>query len=262
MNTDKDFLKRIKTGKERRLKVGIIDDNSDVLRAQILEQVDCLIEEYSIERIISYSNDKLRQYILLGYDILFWDASLYNGEIAVIDILEKMNKINSKFSDISRVMIGQDMIRYVENSDFEIICLIEKVQTLPHIVYGNENGTKIDNMLNYMKRVASSKNIELPVRLPKGVCRKEILDKAEPYVHLVSQNLGEQSRIGINLYQDFKDFEPTNEHERYFLYAIRKMSDLFVYNQHCISQFYQVLNGYYYRDIERQQKAVQTGNED
>ena len=258
MNTDKDFLKRLKTGQERRLKVGIIDDNSDILRAQILKQVECLIDEYSIERIISFSNDKLRQYILLGYDILFWDASLSDGEIAVIDILEEMNKINSKFSDISRVMIGQDMIRYAQNSDYEIRILIEKAQRLPCIVYGNENGTKIDNMLNYMKRVASSKNIKLPIRLPKGICRKEIIDKIEPYIHLVSQNLGEQSRIGINLYQDFKDFEPTNEHERNILYAIRKMSNLFVYNQHCISQFYQVLNGYYYIDIERQQKAVQT----
>lgn len=259
MNTDKDFLKRLKTGKERRLKVGIIDDNSNILRAQILEQVDCLIDEYSIESIIKFSNEKIKQYILLGYDILFWDASLSDDSgISAISILEKLIQINPQFLDKSRVMIGQDIIRYAQSSDFEISVIIEKAQRLPHIVYGNEHGTKTDNMLNYMKRVASSKNIELPVILPKGICRKEILDKVEPYIHLVRQNLKEQSRLGLNLDKDFKDFEPINEHERVIIDIIQKISELFFYNQHCIVQFYEVLNGCYDRDIERQQKIVQT----
>ena len=258
MNTDKDFLKRLKTGQKRRLKVGIIDDNSDILRAQILEQVDCLIDEYSIESIIKFSNEKIKQYILLGYDILFWDASLSDDTgISAISILEKLIQINTQFFDKSRVMIGQDIICYALNSDYEIRIPIEKAQRLPHIDYGNEHGTKTDNMLNYMKRVASSKNIDLPVRLPKGICRKEILDKVEPYIHLVSQNLKEQSTLGINIYDDFKDFEPINEHERIIIDITQRMSTLFIYNQHCIAQFYCAMNDCFYRDIERQQKIVQ-----
>ncbi|MBR4111001.1 MAG: hypothetical protein IKK43_04880 [Clostridia bacterium] len=49
---------------------------------------------------------------------------------------------------------------------------IKKTKRLAHIVYGNEHRTKIDNMLNYMKRVVTSKNIEVLVILPKGICRK------------------------------------------------------------------------------------------
>ncbi len=261
MELNKDFLQRIKTGKMQVMEVGIIDDNSDVLKERIEGQVFCHVDEYSLKDIIKYSDNE-RRYRLLSYDILFWDASLSdNSGISATSILDSLIKIDSKFADVSRVIIGQDSIHYAQSSDLETRILIARAQRLPHIIYGNERGTKIDNMLNYMKRVASSKNIELPVRLSKVICRKEMLDKVKPYLHSVSQNLQAQSNLAWDIDADFKDFQPTNEEERILLETVRKMSALFEYNQHCIAQFYEMMNMSYHLNTRRQQKAIQDDEE-
>ena len=258
MELNKDFLQRIKSGKMQMLEIGIIDDNSDVLKEQIDGQVFCNVDEYSLEDIINCSDNERRRQSLSRHDVLFWDASLSdNSGISAISILERLIQIDPKFADISRVIIGQDIIHYVQSSDLETRTLIAKAQRLPHIIYGNECGTKVDNMLNYMKRVASSKNIELPFKLPKGICREEILDKVEPYLHSVSKNLQEQLRLALDIDADFKDFKPTNEEERILLETVSKMSTLFAYNQHCIAQFYEMMDTSYYINTRRKQKAIQ-----
>lgn len=262
MELNKDFLQRIKTGKMQMMEVGIIDDNSDVLKERIEGQVFCDVHEYSLEDVIKCSDNERRRYSLLRHDILFWDASLSDDSgISATAILERLIQTDPKFADISRVIIGQDIIQYVQSSDMETRAIIARAQRLPHIIYGNEHGTKVDNMLNYMKRVASSKNIELPVKLPKGICRKEILDKVEPYLHSVSQNLKAQSRLALDIDADFKDFQPTNEEERMLLETVRKMSSLFAYNQHCIAQFYEMMGMSYHLNTRRQQKAIRDAEE-
>lgn len=262
MELNKDFLQRIKTGKMQMMEIGIIDDNSDVLKERIEGQVYCDVDEYSLEDVIKCSNNEMKRRSLLRHDILFWDASLSdNSGISATSILDSLIQIEPKFADVSRVIIGEDIIRYAQSQDLETRTLITRAQRLPHIIYGNERGTKVDNMLNYMKRIASSKNIELPVKLPKGICRKEILDKVEPYLHSVSQNLQAQSRLAFDIDADFKDFQPTNEEERILLETVRKMSSLFAYNQHCIAQFYEMMGMSYHYNTRRWQKAIQNDEE-
>ena len=257
MELNKDFLQRIKTGKIPMMEVGIIDDNSDVLKARIEGQVFCNVCEYSLKDIIDCSNNEKRRSSLLRHDILFWDASLSdNSGISATSILDILIQSNPKFFDISRVIIGQDIIRYAQSSDMETRTLISRALRLPHIIYGNECGTKVDNMLNYMKRVAINNNIQLPVKLPRGICRKEILDKVEPYLQLVSQNLQAQSRLAWDIDTDFKDFQPMNEEERVLLEIVRKMSSLFEYNQHCIAQFYEIMGLSYHINTRWLQQTI------
>ena len=255
MDSNKDFINRLKAGKKRILKVGIIDDNSDVLKDQILKQVNCEIAEYSLEKIMRYYNDKMRRCVLAGYDIIFWDASLSDDTgLSATSILEELIEFDPQFANKSKVIVGNDLIQYARSSDLKTRILIERALRLPHIIYGKEHGTKVDNMLYYMKKEASNKNIELPVRMQTGICRKEILDKIEPYIKLISQNLHEQARIGFDIESDFKDFQPNNEDEKQLLENIHKMSSLFIYNQHLIVQLYHALN--IGLDLGRQQKAI------
>lgn len=262
MELNKDFLQRIKTGKMQMMEVGIVDDNSDVLKERIEGQVFCSVDEYSLEDVIKCSDNEMRRRRLLRHDILFWDASLSdNSGISATSILDSLIQSDPKFADISRVIIGQDIIRYAQNSDLETKTLIARAQRLPHIIYGNERGTKVDNMLNYMKRVATNKNIELPVKLPRGICRKEILDKVEPYLHSVSQNLQAQSKLAWDIDADFKDFQPNNEEERMLLEIVHKMSSLFAYNQHCIAQFYEMMGMSYHLNTRRLQQSIKKDEE-
>lgn len=254
MKRNREAVEGLKTGKSRVMEVALIDDNADVIKKFIENKVFCYVYNYSFNCASEPLDHEMTRKSLLANDILFWDASLCDDAgISVIDTLEKLIQIEPRFADISRVVIGQDIIQYVQSSDLKTRILIERVKRLPHIIYGRERGTKIDNMLNHMRKVAVKNNIELPVRLPRGVCRKEIIDKVEPYLSLVSQNLQEQIELAISIFKDFKDFQPTNEEERDLLDVLSKMSDLLAYNQHYINNLYEVMFSSYYSSIEKQQ---------
>ena len=244
MDSREDFLKRLKTGEKRKMKVGLIDDNSDVLKKQITEQIDCYIDEISIKKANAYANKEITRAVLLGYDILFFDATYEDAQegLSAISALEELIHNNPAFADKSRVLIGEDILRYAQIDNTEINELINRALKLPHIVYGNEKGTKVENMLKQIKGDAKRKGIEVRNLLPKGECSPELLKKVMPYVNAIQENLMSQSKIAIDIAEGLREVQPTNETERGILERLKTIADLLYYNQHLIVQHYQGLN--------------------
>ena len=244
MDSRADFLKRLKTGEKRMMKVGLIDDNSDVLKKQITEQIECYIDEISIKKANVYANKEITRAVLLGYDILFFDATYEDAQegLSAISALEELIHNNPAFADKSRVLIGEDFLRYAQIDDTEINELIKRALRLPHIIYGKEKGTKVEDMLKQIKSEAKSKGIEVRNLMPKGECSPELLEKVMPYINSIQKNLRSQSKIAGDIIEGLKEVQPTNESERDILERLKTISALLYYNQHLIVQHFEGLN--------------------
>lgn len=259
MDSKKNFIDRLKVGKPI-FSVGLVDDMGDELREQIENQVWCNVDRRISIKDVNNRINKGGIYLhdLLDYDALFFDASYEDTKegTSAISILEKLIQSNSAFANISRVLIGEDIIKYGQAGDFETRRLIARVQKLPHIIYGGERGTKTECMIQHIKSVAEKKGIDVPTVLPSGVCRPELLDKIQPYISSVSINLNDQSRLSIDILKDLKEYEPTNESERQLIENAREISALLMHNQHLISQLYCAMNMNYYRDVMKTESST------
>ena len=252
MSSKEDFLDRLKQPKEK-FSVLLVDDACRTLKDQITEQIDCYTETQTIDRL---DLDCLTRWygspdhLLTKYDTLFFDATYEEDGISTIDVLEKLIKSNPAFADVSKVLIGTDVIEFAKVDDFEARYLIERVRKLPHIIYGNQSGTKAENMIRHIQSEGRKKGIEVPIALPQGLCRPELLSKVKPYIFTISKNLMEQYDLGLNLYDDIKDFEPTNETERRMIERAKELSSLLVENSHLIKHTYSGLSATHHRATE------------
>ena len=236
-------------------RVCIVDDDES-LKELIAGEIDCDAEYESIAAF----NTRLKHrgntdFLFEKYDALFFDTTYEDAKTntSAITLLEMLIKDNPLFANISKVFIGNDIINYtmITEEGSEERQLFERVQKLPHIAYGNHKGTKLENMIEYIKSEGKRRGIEVPIVLPEGTCSREILDIIEPYMKLITGNLKEQSDLGMALSRPLNGIKPTNETERRILRNARTVAELLQVSYHMISQKHTALGIVYERAKEK-----------
>ena len=252
--TERDkFLSMLKQSKKFR--VCIIDDD-DSLEELIEQEIDCDVQH---EPITTFNNRLKRRgntdFLFDEYDLLFFDTTYEDAKTntSALDILELLVSENPLLANISKVFIGNEFVSYTMKTeeDSKERQLYRRVQELPHIVYGNRKGTKLENMIKYIKSEGKRRGIDVPLVLPEGTCSREILDIIELYMKPITKNLRGQSDLSKALSNALLGIKPTSETERRILKEARTIANLFQYNYHIISQRNTALGVVYDRAKER-----------
>jgi len=234
-NERRDELMKRLTKRKKKITVAIIDDLSKEYSEIIDSQIDAVIYDYSIDDIIDFEE----------FDVIFFDASYKKNGVSAIDILEKLINKKPEFKEKCRVLIGIDTKEWGRHKDAEIKELIDRVNSLPNIVYGNEHGSKVKLMIKYIEQVGRKNNIEVPKKAPQGICRKEVLEAIKPYLVQIQKNLDEQDQLGPNIRKALRGIEPENEYERMIIKYAKGVAGLFTDNRHIINQEYYFLSSAY-----------------
>lgn len=253
------FKEEIRIKERRKIKVCIVDDNVDNLEKLIEGKIDCSITAMDIKHC-----DTMFYISRIGYfrhyDLLFFDATYRDDKdnVQAISIAEKlMVEDPSYYKDIVRVFIGKDVIDYARVDDFEARDVIGRTRELPHVIYGDGYGTKVEKMINQIQAAGRKNGIDLPIKMQEGNCRTELLKKIQPYKDSISACVKEQGKLSIGILEDLKGFEPTNEVERCLIDSMKKMSKLMSLSMHNIGQIYKDFNINCSIEEEKAEKSVQ-----
>ena len=157
--------------------------------------------------------------------------------ISALDSIEALIKARPDMKDRLKVLIGTDIIKYAKVDDTDARHQIYRVKQLPYIIYGEQNGTKTDNMISEIKRQGKRAGKDVPDRLPKGACRKEILELIDPIIKVINKNKEEQQELGLKLKNAIIGIEPKTEWERRIISSAEELSEILTDNQHLIGQY-------------------------
>ena len=130
-----------------------------------------------------------------------------------------------------------------QHNDPYIKKLVSRVQRLPNIIYGKPKGTKVELMIKHMQSIGKKKNIEVPKKLPKGVCDAHLLEQLTSKFEKIETSINEQRAIGLSIIEQLEGFEPKNEDERRIIARALELARLIKENGHIIDQVYYQLSG-------------------
>ena len=239
--TRKQFINSLDTGLKRQkklLKVGIVDDMADKLEKEIKSEIECIVRTLSLEDFEKKSPESFNT-----YDILFIDATYDNSRTDTITEVERLIKKEPELRDKIMIIIGTDVIDWGRHNDPYIKKLVSRVQRLPNIIYGKPKGTKVELMIKHMQSIGKKKNIEVPKKLPKGVCDAHLLEQLTSKFEKIETSINEQRAIGLSIIEQLEGFEPKNEDERRIIARALELARLIKENGHIIVQVYYQLSG-------------------
>jgi len=225
----KELMGRLQKG-AKPFEIAIVDDNGEEIGKQIKSEIECYFCNMRLQNALNY--DWLDE-----YDLIFFDATYREDGLQSIDIMERLLENKPEFRQKTIALMGNDIKEYGRKSgDVEMNILIDRVNQLPNIVYGDGRGSKIEKMIRCIQREGRKKGIEIPKRLPKGTCGGELLGKVNPYIETFIKILEEEKSLIIDLKSDLEGFNPSNEHERRIIANAKEIERFFIDNYHKISQ--------------------------
>lgn len=266
MTEREDLIKRLKQP-QKMFRVLLVDDNADVIKKQINSKIECTVSkapsiDYLLEQVKKLEKDDNSDFFD-RYNAILFDAT-YKDEYGVpaISILEMLIKCNPKYANNSRAFIGSDYIQY--SKEVSEKAFLGRVKKLPYTIYGESNGTKLDLMANFIQNQGRKNDIQIPTRLSQGSCREDLLKKLESLMPSISNSIKNQQQLSIDLKNFSKEFEPKTEIERQIVSSASDLSELFMHNQHILSQFSVILgnNRYMARKTIKKEKEVSINHDD
>lgn len=232
----------------------LVDDMGNDIREQIDKKIKCEVLTYPMDFLFKRLSSKT---FFKGYDIFLFDAS-YKDEFGVpaISILEELIEKDKTYYNKSMVFVGKDFIEYSKTYDEQ--AFIGRLKRLPYAIYGDSYGSKLENMISFIKNQAQKNGMVVTDKLPEGNCRPELLEKIEEFRKPISQNIKEQTALAIKLCESLRGFEPQTEVERTTIESASQLAKEIMKSQHRIIQCIEIMH----MDCTRAALHIEKGKKD